>query len=186
MNQPTPEQIIQWQEEAKRRYPDFEPYFQFTSDSYSMHFEPLSLNRAPINLPLFPTNPQWRPIEMFWRDNGKSEIDFLFGFYPDQSHLTNTAVEGKPRWLTVSFGAAATAAVVLGVGGFLIQIKPTPTAQLVEIDMSYVSNENKLCFTSHTYKEQAGTIRRELITQSSDRDCANAIGVGNRSLQVQY
>ena len=98
---PSPELINSWHRSAQFRYPDFVPYIQIfqpysSSDiwEYSIHFEPLTQLAYEIacEVELFPAREHWQPLEMLWRENNKSEIDFLFEIFPDQASLVEQAV----------------------------------------------------------------------------------------------
>lgn len=90
---PAPSRLDTWQEEARRRYPNFRLVWQVRGTDadlhYSLHFEPRRTGQfsPPAAGACFPTRPAWYPIEMFWREGGTSELDFIYSLYPDELSL---------------------------------------------------------------------------------------------------
>ncbi len=131
---PTPEQIRAWQQEAAVRYPDFVLVLQVQDTQvgwrYSLHFRPQKTVKV---LPRagFPLKAHWYPLEMWYQQDGNTQLDFIYSLYPDQSTLvragrtlpvarlsllTSTAGLGAslvaaPQWLQAGV-------LLFGIGGW--------------------------------------------------------------------
>jgi hypothetical protein len=79
---PTEEQLKAWQAQVARMFPGYQMYFDTRNselgDEYSLHFKKTSAKATNLVGPLFSESPSWLPLEMLWRENGKSELDLLF------------------------------------------------------------------------------------------------------------
>ncbi|MBC8122487.1 MAG: hypothetical protein H7Y22_11685 [Gemmatimonadaceae bacterium] len=105
---PTEAQIQAWQDEARCRYPDFDLVLQLRltrgAAEYSLHFQSRSGTCAEQIELLFPLEPIWYPIDLFWREDSKTEVDFIFSLYPDRASLTKARDSGlqPATWLKVA------------------------------------------------------------------------------------
>lgn len=82
----TTDTVGKWAQDLQLRFPDYEPRLEFRDDEFSLHFE---LKPGCIARPLpalFPTVPQWLPMEL-WKCRGGTWLEFLLEQYPDQQVL---------------------------------------------------------------------------------------------------
>lgn len=79
--------------EARKRYPEFFPCFELKESlqglQYTIYFKPLTQHAKTLvgNALLFPYQPQFKPIEQLWQENGQSELDMIFERFPTQLAL---------------------------------------------------------------------------------------------------
>jgi hypothetical protein len=104
---PSPEQVSLWEDEAHRRYPNFAMVLQFRQTSngleYNLHFQARDPEQRLRLPPLMHMEPHWLPLEMFWREGGSSEIEFLFGLFASEENLNGSlAIEQGIRWFSLS------------------------------------------------------------------------------------
>lgn len=91
LGSPDTQQIIDWQIEARKRYPDYTLVFKVRQSDvgleYSLHFQPRHSKPLSKLTPLFCLSELWLPIELFYREDGSNELQFLFHLFPDQHSL---------------------------------------------------------------------------------------------------
>ncbi|MFB2839836.1 hypothetical protein [Floridanema evergladense] len=105
------ETVIERQEEAQWRYPDFVPLFNIRESykgiEYSIQFCGLGekaweIERCikQVDLKGFPIDTEWKPMEMLVTDLG-TELDLIFDRFPNQSYLetelTKLVQQSKPK-----------------------------------------------------------------------------------------
>jgi hypothetical protein len=88
---PHTQQINDWQLEARKRYPDYTLVFKVRQSDvgleYSLYFQPRHSKPLSKLTPLFRLSELWLPIELFYREDGSNELQFLFHLFPDQHSL---------------------------------------------------------------------------------------------------
>jgi hypothetical protein len=120
---PSPEKISIWEAEAHHRYPNLAMVLQFREASYaweySLHFAERDPTRKMNLPPLMRTEPLWFPMEMFWREDGSTELEFLFSLFPGEDTLDlQLANLHSVKELAVSIALCLTEAVATGFTAF--------------------------------------------------------------------
>lgn len=142
------ETVIEREEEAQWRYPDFVPLFKLRESykgiEYSIEFNGLGEKAWEIerfikqmDLKGFPIHTEWKPIEMLGTHLG-TELDLIFDRFPEQSYLerevTNLVQQSKPKVGLNNFSS------VLNTMAYLF----TPTIVVMYFIISGQSNLSRL------------------------------------------